>query len=294
MYPVSEYYALIGFCPTVEPDRRQTDGLQLRAGEQGAGDMAHENADEPADLEGLSYDPADHAMMLDFDGTLVDIAATPDAVTFAERDDALLRRLSQNHGGALAIVSGRAIDDLDGFITDFPGAMAGGHGAELRVDGEQSLADHIDEDKLEQLKAAVRSFAEAEPRLLIEEKATGIVMHYRAHPDCEDKAVSFAKSLVDGHSDFGVQYSKMAVEIRPKGASKASAMEKLLESKPFAGRAPFFAGDDVTDEDAFDWVNAQGGISVRIGPGPTKALYRTPTPRSFKAWLDRAAAAPSN
>lgn len=269
MYPTTEYYAFIGFCPDVDQDV----------------------TDDAADLETLAYTPTDHAMMLDFDGTLVDIAPTPDAISFDAKDDALLRRLAASHDGAIALVSGRAIDDLDGFVGDFPGAMAGGHGAEVRVDGERSLADEVDADKLEQLKSAVRSFAEAEPRLLIEEKATGIVMHYRAHPDCEGKVVGFATSLVDGHEGFGLQFAKMAVEIRPEGASKAGAMATLMQAKPFLGRAPFFAGDDVTDEAAFDWINEQGGVSVRIGPGPTKAQYRTATPRSFKDWLDRVAAA---
>ncbi|MEO0496453.1 MAG: trehalose-phosphatase [Pseudomonadota bacterium] len=281
MYPDTDYYGLIGFCPVPHADRAPDDGTN---------DMG----DVPSHLDDLRYDPDAHAMMLDFDGTLVNIAPTPDAVIFEDHDGVLLSRLAAKHQGAIAIVSGRAIDDLEHFMAEFPGAMAGGHGAELRINGKRRLADDVDQIKLEQLKESVRAFADSDPRLLIEDKTTGIVLHFRAHPDCEDKAHSFAEALVQGHEGFDVQHAKMAVEIRPDGASKAGAMEAILGEPQFAGRKPFFAGDDVTDEAAFEWVNAKGGISVKIGPEPTRAQYCTSTPRSFKAWLNRALVTASN
>jgi trehalose 6-phosphate phosphatase len=246
---------------------------------------ADSGSSSPRPLNQLTYDPATSAMMLDFDGTLVDIAPTPDSIQFSSEDAALLAKLEDAHGGAVAIVSGRAIDDLEQYLTSFGGLIAGGHGAEFRIDGRRSLAGEVDESQLEEIKQAVISFGKSDPRILLEHKSTGIVMHYRAHPECESDVIELAKSLVEKRPDFKLQFAKMAVEIKPAAASKASAMEALLQEKPVSGRRIFFAGDDVTDESAFEWVNAQGGITVKIGDEETSAGYRCSDPTEFKAWL---------
>ncbi|MEO0636345.1 MAG: trehalose-phosphatase [Pseudomonadota bacterium] len=238
-------------------------------------------------LEQLCYQPRSHAMFLDFDGTLVDLAHTPDAVVVTSGDAELLRLLLDAHEGSVAIVSGRAIDDLERFLPGFTGDLAGGHGAEFRINGQRSLAPSVRVGELEHIKAEVRSYAATLPKLLVEEKATGIVLHYRAHPECEDDAIVFAQTLAGSSPDFEVQRAKMAVELRPRGISKAAAMDHMLALDGFAGRKPFFAGDDVTDEAAFGWVNDQGGISVRVDDGTTGAQFQTPSPTDFKSWLKR-------
>jgi trehalose 6-phosphate phosphatase len=162
-------------------------------------------------------------MMLDFDGTLVDIAPTPDSIQFSSEDAALLAKLEDAHGGAVAIVSGRAIDDLEQYLTSFGGLIAGGHGAEFRIDGRRSLAGEVDESQLEEIKQAVISFGKSDPRILLEHKSTGIVMHYRAHPECESDVIELAKSLVEKRPDFKLQFAKMAVEIKPAAAFGAIA-----------------------------------------------------------------------
>jgi trehalose 6-phosphate phosphatase len=276
MLNFKDYYSLIGFCPGYAGDASMNSDSN--------------SGSEPDPLSALDYNPDQMVMMLDFDGTLVDIAPTPDAISFTDKDAELLKALESSHEGAIAIVSGRAIDDLQAYLTAYSGAIAGGHGAEFRMDGERSLSAAVDEDKLMQIKSAVRAFVQSDERILLEEKATGMVMHFRAHPVCEDKVVQFASALVAGHQDFKIQEAKMAIEIKPTHASKEGAMEKLVEHASMQGRKVFFAGDDTTDEAAFGWVNKQGGVSVKIGPGPTSATHRIANPSAFKAWLSKTAA----
>ena len=124
-----------------------------------------------------------------------------------------------------------------------------------------------------------------DPRVIAEDKSFGIVLHFRQHPELECKVREFLTILVGEDDAFELQSAKMAVEIKPKGISKADAIGRIMAFEEFAGRNIVFAGDDVTDESAFSWVNQQGGVTVRIGEGPTCARYRTHSPSTFKAWL---------
>ncbi|WP_306118024.1 MULTISPECIES: trehalose-phosphatase [unclassified Roseitalea] len=246
--------------------------------------FSHEG-DIPTPLEMLEMNLAETALFLDFDGTVVDIADRPDAIEISDDDKGLLERASRATGGALAMVSGRSIDDLERYIDGVPCALAGGHGVEFRfTDGQRETA-RFNRDNLERLRSAAEAFAQAEPRIFIEHKTAGIVLHFRQHPEMEDKARTFAEAMVLDDPESEVQPGKMVFEIKPKAVSKARAIERLMETPPFAGRRILFAGDDHTDELAFGALRQKGAICVKIGEEQTKAEYASPSPEAFKAWL---------
>lgn len=253
-----DYYSMVGFAP---------------------------ETNSPDELERLSFDADRTAVFLDFDGTLIDIAPSPDAIVVDGEVKTLLGNLVHQCDSAVAIVSGRNLQEIDSYLGDFAGAVSGGHGAELRdVSGHVDGMD-CDLARLEHIKNAVKEFAVLHPRVIAEDKVYGAVLHFRQHPELECKVREFLTSLISEDHQFEIQAAKMAVEVKPKGTSKAGAIERIMTFENFAGRGIFFAGDDVTDESAFSWVNDQGGTTVKIGDGPTCAHYRTQTPSTFKHWL---------
>jgi trehalose 6-phosphate phosphatase len=253
-----DYYSMVGFAPEANP---------------------------PEELERLSIDPDETALFLDFDGTLVDIAPTPDSIRIGASLRSLLKDLVHRHKGAVCIVSGRNLHEISGRLGDFAGTISGGHGAEIRHPSGQLPGIDCDLARLDHIKNAVREFAVLEPRLLAEDKSFGIVLHFRQHPDLECKVRDFLTSLIGDDDEFELQSAKMAVEIKPIGISKAAAVERTVEFAEFAGRRILFAGDDETDESAFSWVNERDGITIKIGEGPTCAHYRAHSPAAFKTWL---------
>ncbi|PWW02164.1 trehalose 6-phosphatase [Hoeflea marina] len=239
----------------------------------------------PDELARLRIEPERTALFLDFDGTFVDIAPTPDAIRVTDRDKTLLDQLSKRTSGAVSVISGRNLHEIDSYLSDFQGTVSGGHGAEMRREAKALPTIKCDLERLEHIKCAVREFAAVDPRILAEDKSFGIVLHFRQHPELEGKVRDFVRSLVGGDADFEIQQAKMALEIKPKGISKAMAIERIMKFKEFRRRTILFAGDDDTDEIAFSWVNEQGGITIKIGDGLTLARYRTRNPASFKKWL---------
>lgn len=239
----------------------------------------------PDDIDRLTIRPDDTALLLDFDGTLVDIASTPDAIKVDKADKLMLNQLSERHNGAAAIISGRNLRDIEHYLDGFSGTISGGHGAELRHASKLLPGVVCDLARLEHIKNAVREFAFLCPGVLAEDKSFGIVLHFRQHPELEGKVREFLTSLVDGDNEFELQSAKMAVEIKPKGISKAKAIERIMSFDEFDGRNILYAGDDETDEGAFAWVNGQGGVTIKVGDGPTRAQYRTHSPATFKSWL---------
>lgn len=242
-------------------------------------------AHEPAAIGTLDVPGADAALFLDFDGTLVDIAERPDAIVVPTNLVDILNRLCERHDGAVAIVSGRDISDLSGHLEGFSGALAGGHGGQIMHAGGPVSQTSVDPVKLASLQAAAEAFALVEPGLHIERKSAGVVLHYRSAPELEEKIRAFAHALADPDPDFVCQSAKMACEIKPHGVSKGGAIERLMRDPPFAGRRPVFVGDDRTDETGFEFVNANNGISIKIGDGQTEAGFRIDTPPAFRDWL---------
>ena len=209
------------------------------------------------------------SLFLDFDGTLVDLAERPDAVTVSVELGNLLERLSQRLGGRVALVSGRSLAQLDSFLSPWSQsvAMVGSHGAELRAPGAVLVAT----EPPAALALASREFADAfagRPGVVIEVKTLGTAVHYRLDPSAEIAAKQLAGEFAVRHG-LELQEGKMMVEVRSAGHDKGSGIAALMELAPFAGSVPYFLGDDLTDEAGFEACAAtwRRGHSGR-GPAP--------------------------
>ncbi len=226
-------------------------------------------------------DPGVTAFFLDFDGTLVGIAPRPDAVEVPAGLPDLLEDLHEAAGGALAVVSGRGLAELEAFLPAFAGALVGSHGAERRG-RERSPAP----EGLSALHSDLRRAAEAHG-LHAELKAQGGALHFRAVPEREQDARAAVEALATAYPGFVVQTAKMAFELKPATATKDAAVAALMAGGPFAGRRPVYVGDDATDEPAMAWVRTAGGLAVKVGEGPSVAALRLPDPAAVLDWLDR-------
>ena len=227
------------------------------------------------------------ALFLDFDGTLVDIAPRPDDVVVSDTLKALLEALHGALGGALAVVSGRRLQDLLAHLAPVVLPAAGSHGLEYQVQAGRS---HVASDARlpDSFWQAIESFVADRPGLLLEHKGHGAALHYRQAPELRDESHARLAELRDRDaSDFELQAGKMVWELRPAGINKGTAIERLMQEAPFAGRRPVFVGDDVTDEDAFRVVNAKGGWTIHVGDGlaTTEAKLGLPDVAAVDQWL---------
>lgn len=206
------------------------------------------------------------AYFLDVDGTLAEIAATPDSVTVDPKVPKVLAALADATGGAVALVSGRPIAEIDWLLAPLHLPAAGLHGLERRsADGRvtrasSGFATHGD------LLARMRAFASEWPGVIVEDKGLTLALHYRGRPDAEPAARALVRRLATPFGDRAkVQEGKMVLELKPALSDKGSVVRAFMSEPPFVDRLPLFAGDDVTDEDGFAAVNAMGGHSIRIG-----------------------------
>lgn len=223
------------------------------------------------------------ALFLDFDGTLVEIAKGPDAVSVPHELAAGLEHLAARLDGALVLVTGRSIDNLHSFLGPLQLHLAGSHGGDVRTPCGTALRNG------EPLPAAVAealvSFAAASG-LLYERKAHGGALHYRARPDLEDEAHGYAARLAEEHG-LATKAGKCVVELVWPGADKGGAVDLLAERAPFSGALPVFIGDDVTDEDGFDACNRRGGFGIAVGERSSAAArYSLATVKDVHAWLN--------
>ncbi len=233
--------------------------------------------------------PRSTAFFLDFDGTLVDIADRPEAVQVSQATRAALGALRAATQGAVAIVTGRDIHTIDDFLSPLRLPVAGVHGLTRRDANGRVHTSDTHAATLERVHASIARRIAGEAGLIIERKTASLALHYRARADLEtacadlmDEALAHADGLV-------LRRGKMVLELTAGHADKGTAIVAFLGEVPFAGRTPVFAGDDVTDEDAFAAINARGGISIKVGAGPTSARYRTQGPRELLTWLQEAA-----
>ena len=230
------------------------------------------------------------ALFLDIDGTLLDLARTPDRVHVPAELIRTLERLAQQLHGALAFVSGRSLESIDRLFAPFRPAAIGAHGGEIRgADGQVT--------RIAPLGDAVRDIftglAENIPGLLLEDKKVALALHYRLAPE----AAPVLKAAMDKHARLfdaervHILYGKAVVEARPLGIDKGSAVQSLSRQKPFAGRAILFGGDDTTDLDVFRILPALGGRGFSVGRHFPGAEHVFPTPRAVRQWLTQAAQA---
>jgi len=224
------------------------------------------------------------ALFLDFDGTLVELADSPGAIRVEPGLVPLLERLRQRLDGRLAIVSGRAIADLERHLPAAGIAFSGSHGLELRfADGTRlPLSVPIG---LDDVRAEVERFAAPVPGLIVEGKPAGIALHYRLAPEQGPRADAFMAALAKARG-FSVQRGAMVAELRPSGATKGDALKAFMTEPDFAGARPWFVGDDLTDEHAFEAAAALGGAGILVGPPrETAARYRLDSVGAVAGWL---------
>lgn len=205
------------------------------------------------------------AFLLDLDGTLLDIAPTPDDVTVAPGLVADLLRLRALCGDALAFVTGRPIAQVDALFPGVPFAVAGEHGTALRRRPDSEVAWTVLPDAPASWVVHARAMAASVPGSLFEPKRHGFVLHYRGAPQA---GAAFERGLrlllTDAPGRFALLAAKMAWEVRPAGVDKGTAVRALMEEPPFAGRRPVFVGDDVTDEDGIRAAEALGGTGLFV------------------------------
>jgi len=223
------------------------------------------------------------ALLCDFDGTIVPIADKPDAILVPSGLPQRLEALAERLHGALAIVSGRSVSDLQRFLGPIAIHWAGSHGADVRTPaGEaRSVARALPLP----VTRALAEFA-AEHGLHHEPKAHGAALHYRSRPESEAQARSFAEALA---AEFGLvtKPGKFVIELVWPGANKGSAVRLLAGDPPFAGSMPIFIGDDITDEDGFAVCEELGGFGVAVGEREaTNARYALNTVDEVLAWLE--------
>lgn len=209
--------------------------------------------------------PGRSALLLDIDGTLLDLAPTPDAVVVPDGLLDALTRLRRHLGDALAVITGRPLDQADALLAQAPYAAAGEHGGAIRhapdAAIERAALPNLPDAWIEQAAAMVA----AHPGSLLERKRRGVVLHYRLAPDSGPALRAAADTMIAPHAaSFQVLEASMAWEIRPRGIDKGVAVERLCTRPPFAGRLPIFIGDDVTDEDGIRVADAMGGAGLRV------------------------------
>lgn len=229
------------------------------------------------------------ALFCDFDGTLVDIAPTPDAIEVPGSLIERLANLEEVLGGAFAIITGRTIANVDGFLSSHSFSVSGSHGAERRHRGRRSEAPAALANTARTIEEVITSEFRDDDRILVERKPTGVAVHFRAAPEREDDVRAAMERALAQANQFHAIEGKMVIEARPRGTDKGAAISALMEEEPFKGRRPVFIGDDVTDEDGFRAVNAMGGIGIKVGAGESAAQFRLPDVNAVYELLDRLA-----
>jgi trehalose 6-phosphate phosphatase len=232
----------------------------------------------------------DHALFLDFDGTLVDIAPSPDRIVVDPALTRTLARLLHRQDGALAIVSGRPIAEIDRWLAPLQLPAAGIHGAERR--DVRGAIERRDDASLAPIVEQMERLAAAEPGLRVERKRGAVALHYRDAPHCETLCRHALQEALAQAPEFALLPGKCVFEVLPRGISKGRSVQAFLAAPPFAGRPPVFIGDDVTDEAGFEAVQAVGGIAVKVGPGASVARFRLDDAAAVRRWLAEAAATP--
>jgi len=229
------------------------------------------------------------ALLLDVDGTILDTAITPGSVVVPRSLRSSLKELHAKSGGALALVSGRLIRNLDALFAPLRLPAIGGHGAEMRRSGNdlpQTLHPAAIGATLRKLVAAV---AASDPRIILEDKGSSLALHYRLAPQLEEPLETEIAAIVARAAvqDLEVMHGKAVIEIKPTSFSKGDAVRELMKDPPFAHRKPVFVGDDTTDESVFKMLPMLGGVGYSVERFIPGADGTFDSPYDVRCWLAR-------
>lgn len=229
------------------------------------------------------------AYFFDIDGTLVDFAESPTGVRVDPAVRRLVEGLHRSARGAVALISGRAIEDIDRLFPGLRLPAAGQHGVERR-DATGRVSRHaFPSEQLASVRERLAAVTARHPGLWLEDKGLSLALHYRRAPRLGGFAHRLARAAL---APLGAQYcvltGKRIVEMKPAGKDKGVAVLEFMQEEPFRGRIPVFVGDDITDEYGFATVNRLQGHSVKVGPGRTVARWRLRDVAAVQAWLAQA------
>jgi trehalose 6-phosphate phosphatase len=231
------------------------------------------------------------AILLDVDGTLLDIAAKPDEVVVPQRLRQALAALARANAGAVAFVSGRPLADLDRLFAPLKLAAVAGHGAELRLAGEE-VPSRCEPPLGSDLRGKLHAFVSELDGIVLEDKGYSLALHYRQAPEHAEtlrQAVAAARAAYP-NNPFEVLPGKDVIEIKSSAFNKGTGIRTLMSYPPFRGRRPLFIGDDVTDQAAFAVLPEFGGIGFSVGHVVAGLAGCFNAPRDVRAWLYRATA----
>ncbi len=227
------------------------------------------------------------ALFLDVDGTLLELAETPQGVHVPTHLKHLLEDVRWRLDGALALVSGRSLANLDTLFSPLRFIASGVHGCERRTADGHVLRPEVDAAMIARVRTQLAEFVRGHEGLLLEDKHYAVAMHFRRAPEMKDEVYRIMNEVLTHLGPtFALQAGKSVLELRPGAWTKGSSITSFMQEAPFVGRTPVFIGDDVTDEDAFEVVNEMNGVSIRVGQAAaTRAKYRLGGVSEVLRWL---------
>ena len=237
-----------------------------------------------------TFDIRTSAVLLDVDGTLLDLADTPHSVVVPQGLKHALKALALQSGGATSFVSGRSMADLDRLFAPLRLAAVAGHGAELRAQAgaePQRYEAAVPVD----LRRRLEEFGATHEGIVVEDKGYSLALHYRLVPQSGASVHAAVAAICADYPQYelDVLAGKFVVEVKPGGFNKGTGIRELMKSIPFRGRRPIFIGDDVTDEAAFAVLPEFGGLGFSVGRELPGVAGYFQTPSDVRAWLYRVA-----
>lgn len=240
----------------------------------------------------MLFDPSDltrTAILLDVDGTILDIAPTAYDVHVPDSLRQILLQVSERVGGALALVSGRPLNDLDDLFAPLRLPAIGGHGAEIRRAVDSATFERRAISLDQELKARILEIARRYPGVMVEDKGYSVALHYRLALESELHVIRdvFRINNYLDPDTYELLFGKAVIEVKAVGFSKGSAVRNLMTHSPFAGRTPIFIGDDITDESAFAVMPEFNGLAMSVGRRLPGIVDTFQNPSDVRQWLER-------